>query len=102
MANRRYYSTALGTVRHASGRSYAAAAGGVIDLPESEQDELDWGSQHLVPLPRSGTTAQRPSEGGAQGVRPVGLGEAYIDTTAAKVVFYVGGGRWVDYTGAAA
>jgi hypothetical protein len=98
MANVRYWAPKATSLIHASGRSYAVAAGGVSDLPETEAQELDYGSLGAVKLARAGTTAQRPT---AASVPPVKTGEPYCDTTLSKVVFYVGTG-WVDMTGAAA
>jgi hypothetical protein len=101
MANMRYYAAKATSLIHASGRTYAVAAGGVTDVVESEAQEIDHRSVGAVKLGRSGTTAQRPT---AQSAPPVRLGDPYLDTTLGKVVFYVGSGAtsWVDMTGASA
>jgi hypothetical protein len=98
MANMRYYAPRATTLIHASGRTYAVATGGVTDVIETEAQEIDHASVGAVRLPRSGATAQRPT---TQSLPPVKKGEAFCDTTLAKVVFWTGTG-WIDMTGAAA
>lgn len=95
MSNYRYAAAKALILRHASGRSYAVAAGAVTDVPESEAEQVDHASLGAARVARSGTTAQRPTVTGASGQQPVRLNEFYCDTTLGKVVLWNGSG-WID------
>jgi hypothetical protein len=108
MATVRVYSAVAKTATHPSGRSYTLTAGGILDIPEAELDEMDWRGQGLVLLgapvsnaARSGSTSDRPTY---QSARPPRLGESYIDTTLSYVVYFAGpagsaAGTWVSIAG---
>jgi hypothetical protein len=95
-ANFRLYAAKSETAVHQSGNKVTVAAGGVTDVPEWYMDTLDTSSSRIIPLCRSGTTAQRPTNNSA---RPPKLGEPYIDTTVGDVIFFVGGTTWVNFAG---
>jgi len=96
----RYYAAKPIALRHSSGRSYSASVGGIVDVPDTEAEQIDHATAGYVRLGRGGTTAQRPTVTGSviANLRP---GDIYLDTTLGKVVFWTGTG-WVDMTGAAA
>jgi hypothetical protein len=99
----RYTAAKGGTLRHASGRNYAIAAGGTVDVPDTEAEQIDHVSAGAVRLGRSGPTGQRPIPQGnaVAGLGALPAGTVYLDTTLGKPVFWTGAG-WVDMTGTAA
>lgn len=95
----RYYAAKANSLRHGSGRSYSGSVGSVVDVPDTEAEQIDHVTAGYLRLGRAGTTAQRPTVKGDV-LGNLKSGDIYLDTTISKVIFWTGSG-WIDMTGAA-
>jgi hypothetical protein len=94
----RYWTPNAGqTVAHHSGRTYAANASGILDVPASDAEAVH--PAGAIRLGYVGTTADRPVNDGTRLNWPPR--EVY-DSTLAKTVYLIPGSspaKWVDISG---